>query len=124
MQKIKWLGNGFIDLSKQDKPFQQSPQCRSLIADGTVATSLILPSHFAEQVSKIVADKGIPHFQAWQDGLKYSEGEKAFATESTRVNFWDVLYWGGTSSVYDWSAKGYDVIVSNPDYVYMDMPYK
>ena len=75
-------------------------------------------------MSKIVADKGIPHFQAWQDGLKYSDGEEAFATESTRVNFWDVLYWGGTSSVYDWSAKGYDVIVSNPDYVYMDMPYE
>ncbi|EMN7204482.1 beta-N-acetylhexosaminidase [Vibrio parahaemolyticus] len=120
--KVSWKGT--IDLSKQDKPFAQSPQCQRLIADGTVSDFAHLPSHFAEEVSKIVAEKGIPNFQAWQDGLKYSEGEKAFATENTRVNFWDVLYWGGTSSVYEWSKKGYDVIVSNPDYVYMDMPYE
>lgn len=120
--KVSWKGN--IDLSKQDKPFAQSPQCQTLIANGTVSDFGHLPSHFAEEVSKIVAEKGIPNFQAWQDGLKYSEGEKAFATENTRVNFWDVLYWGGTSSVYEWSKKGYDVIVSNPDYVYMDMPYE
>lgn len=120
--KVSWKGN--IDLSEQDKPFAQSPQCQTLIADGTVSDFGHLPSYFAEEVSKIVAEKGIPNFQAWQDGLKYSQGEKAFATENTRVNFWDVLYWGGTSSVYDWSKKGYDVIVSNPDYVYMDMPYE
>ncbi|WP_394240559.1 beta-N-acetylhexosaminidase [Vibrio astriarenae] len=120
--KVSWKGN--IDLSEQDKPFAQSPKCQTLIADGTVSDFGHLPSYFAEEVSKIVAEKGISNFQAWQDGLKYSEGEKAFATENTRVNFWDVLYWGGTSSVYDWSKKGYDVIVSNPDYVYMDMPYE
>jgi hexosaminidase len=120
--KVSWKGT--IDLSKQDKPFAQSPQCQTLITDGTVSDFAHLPSHFAEEVSKIVAEKGIPNFQAWQDGLKYSDGEKAFATENTRVNFWDVLYWGGTSSVYEWSKKGYDVIVSNPDYVYMDMPYE
>ncbi|MEZ8109415.1 beta-N-acetylhexosaminidase [Vibrio splendidus] len=121
--KVAWKGN--IELDKQDKPFQQSPQCQSLIADGSVSDFGHLPGYFAKEVSKIVAEKGIPHFQAWQDGLKYvEEGESGFATETTRVNFWDVLYWGGTSSVYDWSAKGYDVIVSNPDYVYMDMPYE
>ncbi|ROV60243.1 beta-N-acetylhexosaminidase [Vibrio ponticus] len=121
--KVTWKGS--IDLSQQDKPFAKSPQCQALINDGTVSDFAHLPSYFAEEVSKIVAQKGISNFQAWQDGLKYSEGgEKAFATENTRVNFWDVLYWGGTSSVYEWSAKGYDVIVSNPDYVYMDMPYE
>ncbi|ANS84129.1 Beta-N-acetylhexosaminidase [Vibrio scophthalmi] len=121
--KVNWKGT--IDLSQQDKPFAKSPQCKTLIENGTVSDYGHLPSYFAEEVSKIVAEKGIPNFQAWQDGLKYSEGgEKAFATENTRVNFWDVLYWGGTSSVYEWSEKGYDVIVSNPDYVYMDMPYE
>ncbi|CAE6889261.1 COG3525 N-acetyl-beta-hexosaminidase [Vibrio sp. B1FLJ16] len=120
--KVSWKGT--INLSEQDKPFAQSPQCQALIADGSVSDFAHLPSHFAEQVSKMVASKGIPGFQAWQDGLKYSEGASAFATENKRVNFWDVLYWGGTSSVYEWSKKGYDVIVSNPDYVYMDMPYE
>ncbi|MDN3614350.1 beta-N-acetylhexosaminidase [Vibrio gallaecicus] len=122
-EKVAWKGD--IDLSKQDKPFAQSPQCQSLVASGEVSDFGHLPGYFAQEVSKIVAEKGIPHFQAWQDGLKYvEEGAEVFATETTRVNFWDVLYWGGTSSVYDWSKKGYDVIVSNPDYVYMDMPYE
>ncbi|WP_261816877.1 beta-N-acetylhexosaminidase [Vibrio gallicus] len=121
-EKVGWKGN--IDLSKQDKPFARSPQCQTLIDSGEVDDFAHLPSHFAEQVSKIVSDKGIPSFQAWQDGLKYSDGEEAFATENTRVNFWDVLYWGGTNSAYNWANQGYDVIVSNPDYVYMDMPYE
>ncbi|NAX20353.1 beta-N-acetylhexosaminidase [Vibrio sp. V39_P1S14PM300] len=121
--KVSWKGT--IDLSKQDKPFAKSPQCQTLINSGEVSDFAHLPSHFAEQVSKLVAEKGITHFQAWQDGLKYSDaGADSFATETTRVNFWDVLYWGGTSSAYEWAEKGYDVIVSNPDYVYMDMPYE
>ncbi|EKO3658321.1 beta-N-acetylhexosaminidase [Vibrio metschnikovii] len=120
--KVDWKGT--IDLAKQDKPFAQSPQCQILIADGTVSDFGHLPSFFAEQVSKIVAEKGIPSFQAWQDGLKYSEGPEAFATTNKRVNFWDTLYWGGSASVYEWAKQGYDVIVSNPDYVYMDMPYE
>lgn len=120
--KVSWKGN--IDLSAQDKPFAQSPQCQAMIASGEVSDFAHLPSHFAEQVSKLVDQQGIPHFQAWQDGLKYSDDAESFATQTTRVNFWDVLYWGGTSSAYEWAEKGYDVIISNPDYVYMDMPYE
>ncbi|GLT17293.1 beta-N-acetylhexosaminidase [Vibrio zhanjiangensis] len=120
--KVAWKGN--IDVAKQDKPFAKSPQCQALVASGEVSDFAHLPSYFAEQVAKIVKDKQIDNFQAWQDGLKYSDGPKAFATTNTRVNFWDVLYWGGTKSVYEWADKGFDVIVSNPDYVYMDMPYE
>ncbi|WP_260260122.1 beta-N-acetylhexosaminidase [Vibrio intestinalis] len=120
---VAWKGN--IDLSKQDKPFAKSPQCQALVANGTVNDFGQLPGYFAQEVSKIAVKNGIPHFQAWQDGLKYIEGgAETFASETTRVNFWDVLYWGGTGSVYEWAKKGYDVVVSNPDYVYMDMPYE
>lgn len=117
-----WQGS--IDLSKQDKPFAKSPECQKLIAAGTVDDAGRLPSYFAEVVSGIVAKNGIPTFQAWQDGLKYSESAKAFKTDNVRVNFWDTLYWGGDASAYDWVNKGYDLIVSSPDYVYMDFPYE
>lgn len=120
--KVAWKGD--LDLSQQDKPFAKSPMCQQTINDGIVADYDHLPSYFAERVSQLVADQGIVNFQAWQDGLKYSEDAEAFATDNVRVNFWDVLYWGGGASAYDWSAKGYDLIVSNPDYVYMDMPYE
>lgn len=121
-EKVAWKGD--IDQSKQDQPFAKSPQCQAMIDSGEVKDFGHLPSHFAEQVSKIAADKGIENFQAWEDGLKYSEGADAFATKNTRVNFWEVLYWGGASTIYDWANKGYDVVASNPDYVYMDFPYE
>ncbi len=122
-EKVAWKGN--IDQSKQDKPFAKSPQCQSLIADGTVADYGQLPGYFAQEVSKIAVKHDIPNFQAWQDGLKYIDGgAETFASEATRVNFWDVLYWGGAASIYEWAEKGYDVVASNPDYVYMDFPYE
>ncbi|KLV00264.1 beta-N-acetylhexosaminidase [Photobacterium aphoticum] len=120
--KVEWKGD--LDLSKQDKPFAQSPMCQKAIAKGVVSDYGHLPSYFAEKVSKVVAAKGIENFQAWQDGLKYSKDADAFATDNVRVNFWDTLYWGGGASAYDWAAKGYDMVISNPDYVYMDMPYE
>ncbi|WP_325892116.1 beta-N-acetylhexosaminidase [Grimontia sp. NTOU-MAR1] len=120
--QVAWKGN--IDLSQQDKPFAKSPMCQKLIEEGVVSDFGHLPSFFAEKVSGAVAEQGIENFQAWQDGLKYSKDASAFKTENIRVNFWDVLYWGGDASAYDWAAKGYDLIVSNPDYVYMDMPYE
>ncbi|MCD9540065.1 family 20 glycosylhydrolase [Photobacterium carnosum] len=120
--KTAWTGS--IDQSKQNKPYQKSPMCQKLIAKGVVADYDHLPSHFAEQISEVVNSKGIKNFQAWQDGLKHSSDSKAFGTDNVRVNFWDVLYWGGGASAYEWADKGYDVVVSNPDYVYMDMPYE
>ncbi|MEC6897572.1 beta-N-acetylhexosaminidase [Photobacterium piscicola] len=121
-EQTAWTGS--IDQSKQNKPYQKSPMCQKLIAEGVVADYEHLPSHFAEQISKVVNSKGIKNFQAWQDGLKHSSDSKAFGTDNVRVNFWDVLYWGGGASAYEWADKGYDVVVSNPDYVYMDMPYE
>ncbi|GAD80308.1 beta-N-acetylhexosaminidase [Vibrio ezurae] len=121
-EKVGWKGN--IDLTAQDQPFAKSPQCQALINSGEVANFEHIPSHFAEEVSKLVAKHGIPNFQAWEDGLKYSEGPESFATENTRVNFWETLYWGGATNVYQWAEKGYQVIASNPDYVYMDFPYE
>ncbi|PMH44509.1 beta-N-acetylhexosaminidase [Vibrio sp. 10N.286.49.B3] len=121
-EKIAWKGD--LDLAKQDAPFAKSPACQTVIASGEVADFDHLPSYFAEEVSKVVAKHGIANFQAWQDGLKYSENSDSFATENVRVNFWDVLYWGGTASGYELANQGYDVILSNPDYVYMDMPYE
>ncbi|PSV59092.1 beta-N-acetylhexosaminidase [Photobacterium sp. GB-3] len=121
-EQTAWTGS--IDQSKQDKPYQKSPMCQKLIAEGVVSDYDRLPSYFAERVSAVVNSKGIENFQAWQDGLKYSKDAKAFDTDNVRVNFWDVLYWGGGASAYEWANKGYDVVVSNPDYVYMDMPYE
>jgi hypothetical protein len=38
------------------------------------------------------------------------------------VNVWDPLYWGGADTVQNFSSRGFDVVLSLPDYLYADMP--
>ncbi len=117
-------GKGMIDLSKEDKPWAKSQACQVMIKEGKVADMEHLPSYFAVEVSQLVKNHGIDRMQAWQDGLKDAKDAKAFATPRVGVNFWDTLYWGGFDSANDWANKGYEVIISSPDYVYMDFPYE
>lgn len=117
-------GKGSIDLSKENHPWEKSQVCQQMIKDGKVADIEHLPSYFAIKVSEIVKANNINRLQAWQDGLKYATSAKDFATDEVGVNFWDTLYWGGFDSANEWGQKGYQVVISNPDYVYMDMPYE
>lgn len=117
-------GKGIIDQSKEDKPWAKSQVCQEMVRQGKIENVEQLPSYFAVEVSKIVDAHGIEKMQAWQDGLKDVKNAKVFATQRVGVNFWDTLYGGGFDSINDWANKGYEVTVSNPDYVYLDMPYE
>ncbi len=115
-------GKGIIDLSKEDHPWSRSQVCQQMVEQGKVANIEHLPSYFAIEVSKLVNMHGIEKMQAWQDGVKFAKNAKDFATKRVGVNFWDTLFWGGYDAINDWASKGYEVIVSNADYVYLDMP--
>lgn len=115
-------GKGLIDMSQQDKPWAKSEVCQTLLKEGKFQDLDHLPSWFAIQVSKVVNEHGIDKIQAWQDGFKDAKDASAFATKRVGVNFWDTLYWGGADSANDWANKGYEVIISNPDYLYLDFP--
>ncbi|MGM5629823.1 beta-N-acetylhexosaminidase [Apibacter raozihei] len=118
--KVTWKGT--IDQSKEDHPFEKSQVCKNFIAQGKAQNFEHLPGVFAVEVSKILKNLNIKSMQAWQDGLKHVDNSKDFATDKVYVNFWDPLYWGGSQSVNEWRNKGYQVVISNPDYVYLDMP--
>lgn len=115
-------GTGLLDLSQQDKPWAKSQVCQAMIEEGKIEDLDHLPSDFALNISKQVKAHGIGKMQAWQDGIKDAKNAKAFATDRVAVNFWDTLFWGGFDSANDWASKGYEVIVSNPDYLYLDFP--
>ena len=38
------------------------------------------------------------------------------------MNFWDTLFWGGGNSAAEWGQKGFSVVLSLPDYLYLDFP--
>lgn len=117
-------GKGIIDKSVEDKPWAKSQVCQEMVKQGKVQDVEHLSSYFAIEVSKLVNAHGIEKMQAWQDGLKDAKDAKEFATKRVGVNFWDTLFWGGADSINDWANKGYEVVASNPDYVYFDMPYE
>ncbi|OTA18114.1 beta-N-acetylhexosaminidase [Xenorhabdus vietnamensis] len=117
-------GKGSINQKIEDKPWAKSQVCQKMIAQGVIKDVDELDSYFAIEVSKIINAHGISTMQAWQDGLKHVKSVNDFATKHVAVNFWDTLYWGGYDSANDWANKGYQVIVSSPDYVYLDMPYE
>ncbi|MBS1204253.1 MAG: beta-N-acetylhexosaminidase [Proteobacteria bacterium] len=121
-QKKPEAGKGIIDQSTQDKPWAKSKVCQTMVKKGKVADVDHLSSYFGIEVSKLVKAHGIGTMQAWQDGLKDAKNAAEFATDHVNVNFWDTLYWGGFDSVNDWANKGFRVIASNPDYVYLDFP--
>jgi hexosaminidase len=121
-QAVAWKGT--IDQSKEDMPWARSPMCQAMIKDGSIKSVEELPSYFALEVGKLVKEHQVDRLQAWQDGLKHVENAKQFATGKTVVNFWDTLYWGGFNAVNEWTHKGYDVVLSNPDYLYFDFPYE
>ncbi len=121
-QKHPEAGKGIIDQSNQDKPWAKSQACQAMIKAGKAADVEHLSSYFGVEVSKLVKAHGINTMQAWQDGLKDAKDASVFATDHVNVNFWDTLYWGGFDSVNDWANKGFRVVVSNPDYVYLDFP--
>ncbi|QFI54261.1 beta-N-acetylhexosaminidase [Aeromonas simiae] len=117
---VGWRGN--TDWSKQDKPFGKSPVCQKMIADGKIKDVAELPVYFAKEVSELVKGHGFDTLQAWEDGLKYAKDASVFATAKTRVNFWETLYWGGFNEAMKWAHNGYEVVLSNPDYLYFDFP--
>ncbi|MFS2223509.1 beta-N-acetylhexosaminidase [Pantoea sp. B65] len=117
-------GKGIINRQQEDHPWARSPVCQRMVQQGRVASIADLPGWFAIEVSRLAQAQGIHHMQAWQDGLKTVAHASAFATPQVTVNFWDTLYWGGFDSVNDWAKKGYEVVVSSPDYLYMDFPYE
>jgi len=117
-------GTGLQDLSREDLPWAKSQACQALVKSGKVEDLAHLPSYFALTVNEIVNRHGIGKMQAWQDGLKDVKHAGEFATPRVAVNFWDTLYWGGFDSAGDWSQKGYDVVISSPDYLYLDFPYE
>jgi len=115
-------GKGQIDLAQEDFPFAKSPACQKLVDSGAVESFSELPSYWAQKTSKLAHDIGYANFQAWEDGLKYLAGPQSLATNNASVNFWETLSADGDENAYKWAEKGYDLIISVPDYLYFDFP--
>ena len=127
-EPVAFKGN--IDISQEDLPWAKSPVVQAFVAseDSPVGSVEELPSWFAQQVAGIVGKHGVSTLQAWQDGLRHAASAADYTAEGSvsrvRVNFWDTLFLGGAVSAADWGKKGFDVVLSLPDYLYLDCEYQ
>jgi hexosaminidase len=94
---------------------------QAAIARGEFADPHQIPAWFAVRVARIAQRHGIGTLQAWQDGLRHAESAADFPI-ATRVNLWDTMAWGATVALPQEQAKGYEVVLSTPDFLYLDFP--
>jgi len=124
------LGFGFQnpDTSLYDQPWAKSPVCTAFINDTAGVNSRDdLTPYFIKEVSKIVADAGIPNLYAYQDiygDLSASE----LNTTGAGVGFWAPLANNNASgtigSANSFSNRGFDTVIGIPDFLYFDFPYE
>lgn len=119
--KVPWRGE--IDRSAWDYPWEASPACASFIQDTAGVDSRDdLQPYFVKQVAQLVSDAGIPSLFAYQDifdDLNASE----LVTQSTGVGYWEPISSGqGFENINNFSNRGFDTVVSVPDFLYFDFP--
>ncbi len=114
-------GQGIIDKKAQNFPYEKSPACQALVKNGTVGSFDELTTWFGKEINKELVPHKINSFQSWQDGLSHLKSASEMTVKPT-VNVWDTLFWGGTEVVSKFNQKGFDIVLSNPDYLYLDMP--
>ena len=120
-------GAGFsddnIDRSEWDFPWEQSPACASFIeTTAEVSSRDDLQPYFVNRVSELVADAGIPAMYAYQD--IYDDLSAAdLSTTRAGVGFWEPITSGnGANNINSFSNRGFETVVTVPDFLYFDFP--
>ena len=117
----------------------ESPICKARFAgDGGVKSADDVHAYFVRRVNALAKARGFA-IQGWSDGLRKSVSvgdagmtEKAFLdpvtdldANSVRGNWWGTLFWWDYhNSAYTMASKGYKVILTSPDFLYVDHPYE
>jgi hexosaminidase len=101
-----------------------SPKCTALIAGGTVASLADVHPYFVRRVNALAQERGLG-IRGWSDGLRKTGGFQDPATDLggnvVGANWWSTLFWYD-DALPDLTALGYQVVLTNPDFLYLDHP--
>ena len=99
-----------------------SPVCQAFIdANDGIKTVKELKGYFLKRLVKIVADNGL-HAAGWSDGMHHVIDSEA--GNQHQANVWDTLFWQGHDIAREFSQKGWSTVLSHPDVLYFDFPYR
>ena len=119
------LGAGYPepDTSRWEQPWEASPACASYIAETPdVASRDDLERHFVERVARIVADASIPRLYAWHEILDGLDAA-ALATAGAGTTYWrPISRDGAIGEAAGFVERGYETVLSAPDFLYFDFP--
>ncbi|HMI85505.1 MAG TPA: family 20 glycosylhydrolase [Polyangiaceae bacterium] len=117
----------------------ESPLCKTRFAgDGGVKNADEVHGYFVRRVNALAKARGFA-IQGWSDGLRKTVAvgdagttEKQFLdlaadldNNPVRANWWGTLFWWDYhNSAYTLANKGYQVILTSPDFLYLDHPYE
>ncbi|MDJ0278286.1 family 20 glycosylhydrolase [Sphingomonas sp. 2R-10] len=98
--------------------WSQSPACQAMMArTGLKPTQL--GAHFIERVATSLAAKNI-RVAGWSDGMGHTATGRMPAAVQT--NIWGGLHTGGVAEAHNQANRGWRVVLSMPDFAYLDMP--
>jgi len=127
------LGPGIAnpDPAMYDQPWAKSPVCNTFINDtAAIGSREELTPYFVKRVAQIVADAGISTLYAYQDiYTNLAPGE--LNTVGAGVNHWVALAnsnpvnaSNSIGSANAFANRGFDTVISAPDFLYFDFPYE
>src|SRR6185369_2379099 len=113
-----------------------SPVCNALYASGgPVHSADDVHGNFIKRVNALAMERGFG-IRGWSDGLRKSvtnpDGSvgKVFldiagdlGNNAVSTNWWSTLFWWDNSA-YTMANAGYKVILTSPDFLYLDHPYE
>jgi hexosaminidase len=95
-----------------------SPACQKMMAEEHLDVHQ-LGNSFITKVSDILGEKGIEP-AGWSDGMGSVDPKQM--PQKVQSNSWGGLFNGGAADAYRQANQGWDVVMSTPDVLYLDMP--
>jgi hexosaminidase len=96
-----------------------SPACQALVKEKGIDPAHMTP-YFITRVSQMLGQKGLEP-AGWSDGMGHVKPEEM--PKSVQSNSWGGLFGGGIAEAYQQANRGWDVVMSTPDVLYLDMPW-
>ena len=99
--------------------WRDSPACAALQTRAGLTVGELAP-YFIERVAMSLAGRGLK-VAGWSDGLGHTHPARMPPAVQTHV--WGTLFWGGIAEAHEQTNRGWDAVLSIPDFAYFDMPY-
>lgn len=100
----------------------ESPICNAFMAKNPqIPEYKELTGYFIERIAKILSDRDI-ETAGWGDGMSHTNKDNM--PKIAQANAWTPLFWDGHRQAHELVNRGWEVVVSIPEFSYFDLPYE